>query len=48
MNKSILIDTELIDAISHSEKINDKEKMRFLKYIGYLTFSERRELQLLV
>ncbi len=48
MNKSILIDKELIDAISDSKKLCDKEKMNFLRYIWYMTFSERRELELLV
>jgi len=48
MNKSILIDKELIDAITNSVVLCDKEKLNFLKYIWYMTFSERRELQTLV
>ncbi len=48
MLKSILIDKELIDAIANSLLLSDKEKLNFLKYIWYMTFSERRELQKLV
>jgi len=48
MKKSIIIDKELIDAITNSVKINTNEKLSWLKLIGYLTFSERRELQELV
>lgn len=48
MKKSIVIDVELIDAISDSTVINDKEKINFLKFIWYLTFSERRELETLI
>jgi hypothetical protein len=48
MKKSIIIDNDLIDAIANSFKISDKEKMTFLKYIWYMTLSERKELQTLV
>ena len=48
MKKSIIIDRELIEAITNSEKINDNEKLSWLKIIWYLTFSERRELITLV
>jgi len=48
MKKSIIIDTELIDAIVNSVILNAKEKMTFLKYIGYLTLSERKELMSIV
>jgi len=48
MKKSIIIDSKLIDAIVNSIILNSKEKMTFLKYIGYLTLSERKELMTLV
>lgn len=48
MKKSIIIDAELIDAIVNSVILNAKEKMNFLKYIGYLTLSERKELMTLI
>ena len=48
MKKSIIIDKELIDAITNSVKINTNEKLSWLKLIGYLTFSERKELLELV
>jgi len=48
MKKSIIIDAKLIDAIVDSVVLNAKEKMTFLKYIGYMTFSERKELMTLV
>jgi len=48
MKKSIIIDAKLIDAIVNSIILNAKEKMTFLKYIGYLTLSERKELMTLV
>jgi hypothetical protein len=48
MWKSIIIDRNLIDAIANSMKIGDKEKMTFLKYIWYMTLSERKELLTLI
>lgn len=48
MKKSIIIDNDLIDAIANSLKMGDKEKMNFLKYIWYMTFSERKELLTLI
>ena len=41
-------DSKLIDAIVNSVILNAKEKMNFLKYIGYMTLSERKELLTLV
>ena len=48
MKKSIIIDKELIDAIANSVKLKSTEKLSWLKIIGYLTFSERKELMTLV
>ena len=48
MKKSIIIDAKLIDAITSSVILNAKEKLNFLKYIGYMTLSERKELLTLV
>ncbi|MDQ7009927.1 MAG: hypothetical protein Q9M94_06555 [Candidatus Gracilibacteria bacterium] len=48
MKKSIIIDRELIEKIVESFKISEQEKLKWLKIIGYLTLSERRELKTLI
>ena len=48
MKKSITIDKNLINAIVNSLKITEKQKMYWLKYIWYLTLSERKELLSLI
>lgn len=42
--KKIAMDNDLIDMISLSENLSDWEKINFLKFIWYMTLSERREL----
>lgn len=45
MQKSkINIDPSVLDAISSSTEISTIEKIDFLKYVGYMTVSERKEL----
>jgi hypothetical protein len=45
MQKSkINIDPMILDAISSSTKLNPHEKMSFLRYVGYMTISEKKEL----
>jgi len=48
MKKSITIDKKLINAIVNSLKITEKQKMYWLKYVWYLTLSERKELLSLI
>jgi len=48
MKKSITIDKNLINAIVNSLKITEKQKMYWLKYVWYLTLSERKELLSLI
>jgi hypothetical protein len=45
MQKSkINIDPNILDAISRSTELLTYEKIDFLKYVSYMTISERREL----
>lgn len=45
MEKSnIIIDPFVLSKISCSDKLKNVEKIRFLKYVWYLTKSERKEL----
>jgi hypothetical protein len=45
MQKSkINIDPNILDAISRSTELSTYEKIDFLKYVSYMTISERREL----
>lgn len=45
MSKSkINIDGKVLDKISVSTHLSNSEKINFLKYVGYLTISERQEL----
>jgi len=45
MKKSkINIDPNILDAISKSTEISTYEKIDFLKYISYMTNSEKKEL----
>lgn len=45
MKKSkIVVDTYILDKISESRELTSIEKINFLKYVWYLTISERREL----
>ena len=45
MRKSkIIIDTFVLNEISNSNELKNKEKIHFLQYIWYLTNSEKREL----
>ncbi|MDA9129149.1 hypothetical protein N9J72_01585 [Candidatus Gracilibacteria bacterium] len=49
MNKSkIQISARVLSAIAGSNIIGECEKLRFLKYVGYLTRSEQRELCTLI
>lgn len=42
------IEPSILEAISNSTKITNNEKMEFLRLVGYLTTSEKRELVSLV
>jgi len=45
MKKSkIIIDSFILNKISNSNKLNNEEKIHFLKYVWYMTSSEKREL----
>ena len=45
MQKSkINIDPYVLDAISSSTELSTFEKIDFLKYVSYMTISERKEL----
>jgi len=45
MKKSkIIIDAFVLNMISGSNELTNKEKLNFLKYIWYMTNSEKREL----
>lgn len=44
----IQISAKVLDALADSQVINDTEKMNFLKYVGYLTYNEQKELMTLV
>lgn len=49
MKKSIiLIDSFVLNKISCSNELKDTEKIQFLKYVWYMTGSEKRELAQLV
>lgn len=49
MRKSkMIIDSFVLDKISWSNELTDCEKINFLKYVGYMTLSERRELTLII
>lgn len=40
----IIVDTFLINKIANSTKIDNDSKISFLKYMWYMTWTERREL----
>ena len=45
MKKSkIIIDSFILNKISCSNELKDSEKINFLKYVWYMTSSERNEL----
>jgi len=45
MNKSkIQISAKIIDAIAESQELCESEKLNFLKYVWYLSYSEQKEL----
>jgi hypothetical protein len=45
MKKSkILISAKVLDTIAWSWEISEKQKLTFLKYVGYLTHDEQRQL----
>ena len=45
MKKSkIVIDSFILNKISNSNELTNNEKIHFLKYVWYMTGSERREL----
>lgn len=49
MRKSkFLIESLVLDKISQSNVLTDNEKINFLKYVGYMTLSEKRELTLII
>ena len=49
MNKSkIIIDPFILNKIADSNELTDMEKINFLKYIGYMSISERRELSQII
>lgn len=42
--RNIKIDWKILDKISSSEVMTDSEKMSFMKFVGYMTTSEQKEL----
>lgn len=45
MKKSkIQISAKVLDTIAWSTLISNSEKLKFLKYVGYLTYDEQKEL----
>lgn len=40
----IIVESYILDAISNSTELNISEKISFLKYIWYMSISERAEL----
>ena len=45
MKKSkIIIDSFILNKISNSNELNNNEKIHFLKYVWYMTKSEKKEL----
>ena len=45
MEKSkIIVEPGILDAISNSTKLNKSEKITYLRYLTYMTISEKREL----
>ena len=49
MKKSkIQISAHMLDAIAESKVMHDSEKFLFLKYVGYMTEKEQKELLTLI
>ena len=45
MKKSkIIVDWSILDKIVNSVILSEKEKLNFMKYIWYMTMSEKKEL----
>lgn len=44
----IKLETSLIDKIASSHSLSQNEKLQFLKYVGYMTQSEKKELEILI
>ncbi len=45
MKKSkIQISAKVLDTIADSWEISEKQKLSFLKYVGYLTYDEQKQL----
>jgi hypothetical protein len=45
MKKSkMVVDNSLLDTITNSLVLDERQKIEFLKYVWYLTLSERKEL----
>ncbi len=42
--QEIKIDGKILDKIASSEVMTDSEKLSFMKYVGYMTTSEQKEL----
>lgn len=43
-NKKIKLDEGVLDKISSSNVMTDSEKISFMKYLWYMTSSEKKEL----
>jgi hypothetical protein len=49
MKKSkIIIDSFVLNEISNSNELTNKEKIQFLQYVSYMTSTEKRELAQIV
>ncbi len=46
--KNLMVDNRLVDVIAHSQQLTEDEKLLFLKYAGYYTASEKKELMELI
>ncbi|MDD3793598.1 MAG: hypothetical protein PHI37_02205 [Candidatus Gracilibacteria bacterium] len=42
--QQIKIDDNVLDKIASSELMTESEKLSFMKYVGYMTNSEQKEL----
>ncbi len=44
----IKISAQVLDSITNSENISEAEKLRHLKYVGYMSHTEQQELCTLI
>ena len=47
-NTKLIVEWNILDKIANSTKMDDSQKIDFLKYIWYMTREEKRELTLII